>query len=439
MAIYIDKRFKAHQHILCQPNVGSIKVEYVSKVFDLTVPRTAFEFIFQMYNFFSLAKADNARLDRPGARLREAKQSMDEEDYPTFSGTKRKYEENQRKRVKKFKRNPDTSAQGGQEDSFGNQSVQRDVTRAGYTPTQPISEELMLLTPLKPTTRQATSRSGVLVVLKIIVDSNERRLLQYFSGIKEPSNHTIPLLDVIDLSIEETIIVLPWKSPLHEVLKFRDRPDDVVSLCLQFIEGVAFLHRHNVAHCDLKPGNVVVDTKAESKVSPWLFIIDFDLALSVESEETMMESWCGTPPWAAPELGSRDGPTWRYSPILADRWACGKMIEYFANYFPTYEGVHKTSLRAFAQRLLDFNPRARPELNQLQAIHRPQKRKAEKSQHKSVPKHYAVNWGPRHELEDDLSLGSLFESPEAQVHQAIPAPDKAAEMRCFPMTGEMVG
>ena len=66
--------------------------------------------------------------------------------------------------------------------------------------------------------RQATSRSGVLVVLKkTIVDCP---LLHYFSGIKAPSNHTIPLLDVIDLSIEKTIIVLPWKSPLDEVLRF---------------------------------------------------------------------------------------------------------------------------------------------------------------------------------------------------------------------------
>ncbi len=63
--------------------------------------------------------------------------------------------------------------------------------------------------------RQATSRSGVLVVLKkTIVDCP---LLHYFSGIKAPSNHTIPLLDVIDLSIE-----------------------NVVSLCLRFIEGVDF-------------------------------------------------------------------------------------------------------------------------------------------------------------------------------------------------------
>jgi len=211
--------------------------------------------------------------------------------------------------------------------------------------------------------RRATSQSGASVVLKITVDPNESRLLQYLGGIKASSNHTIPLLDVIDSDIGKTIVVLPWKTPLDEVLQFRDRPDDVVSLCLQFIEGVAFLHQHKVAHCDIKPGNVVADSK--SKTLPRLFIIDFDLAQFVESEETMTDGWCGTPPWIAPELGSRDGPIQRYSPILADRWACGRMIKHFAKYFPKYEGARKTMLLAFAQRLLDVNPRARPELNQL--------------------------------------------------------------------------
>ena len=238
--------------------------------------------------------------------------------------------------------------------------------------------------------RQATSRTGALVVLKTIVDSHERRLLQYLGGINAPSNRTIPLLDFIDLSIDKTIIALPWKSPLDEVLQFRDRPDDVVSLCLQFIEGVAFLHQHKVAHCDLKPGNVVVDTISESETLPRLFIIDFDLAQFVESEETMAEGWRGTPAWIAPELGSRDGPTQRYSPILADRWACGRMIKYFAKYFPTCEGAAKGMLLAFAPRLLDVDPRARPELNELQVIRGPTKRKSTRTQREPLPKRHAV-------------------------------------------------
>ena len=216
---------------------------------------------------------------------------------------------------------------------------------------------------LKPTMHQATSRSGVSVVLKIIDDSNERRLLQYLSDIKASSNHTIPLLEAIDLSIGKTVIVLPWKSPLHEVLQFRDYPDDVASLCFQFIEGVAFLHQHNVAHFDLKPENVVVDTKYKLETSPRLFIIDFNLAQFVQSEETMAEGWCGTPPWIAPELGLMDGPVQRYSPILADRWVCGRMIQYFAKYIPTHD-ENTQHLLSFAQRLLSVNPRARPSLKQ---------------------------------------------------------------------------
>jgi serine/threonine protein kinase len=234
--------------------------------------------------------------------------------------------------------------------------------------------------------RKATSRSGVLVVLKIIDDPDEYQLLHYLNGIKAPSNHTIPLLDVINLGSEKKIIVLPWKSPLDGVLQSSYHPVDVVSLCLQFIEGVAFLHQHKVAHCDLKPGNVVVGGEPLQ-----LFIIDFDLAMSDKSEETMVRDWRGTPTWVAPELGSIDGPTQRYSPILADRWACGRMIQHFAKYFRNDDITQETRLRAFSQQLLDINPRARPNLNQLQAIHVPRKRKAEKNQQVPVPKRYAAN------------------------------------------------
>ena len=236
---------------------------------------------------------------------------------------------------------------------------------------------------------RATSRSGVLVVLKTVHESKECQILQYLNGIKAPSNHVIPLLDTIDLSTGKTIIVLPRKIRLDEVLQIHECPD-VVSLCVQFIEGVAFLHQHRVAHCDLKPENVVVGTESEMLLSgARLYIIDFDLAQSVESEETMTDGWCGTPPWIAPELGSRDGPTQRYSPILADRWACGRMIEYFAKYFPSHEGERKTTLRSFARRLLGVDPRARPGLDQLQALHVATKWKPGRSQQEPIPKRHA--------------------------------------------------
>ena len=74
---------------------------------------------------------------------------------------------------------------------------------------------------------------------------------------------------------------------------------------------MAFLHVHKVAHCDQ--------------------------ALSVKSEKTMVEGWCGTPPWVAPKLESINGLAQQYSPVLADQWACGQMIEHFAKYISTFE------------------------------------------------------------------------------------------------------
>ena len=69
-------------------NATFFEVEYVTKVFDLTVPRTAFEFIFQMYNFITDAKDGNTRLHEPIPGLASAKQS----EYKTLTYSKRKYD-----------------------------------------------------------------------------------------------------------------------------------------------------------------------------------------------------------------------------------------------------------------------------------------------------------------------------------------------------------
>ena len=184
----------------------------------------------------------------------------------------------------------------------------------------------------------------------------ELEFLKYLGAIKKPANRTIPLLDIIKLNTGLSAIALPWKSPLNEVLDFHEHPDD---LCAQFVQGVAFLHEHKVAHCDLNPKNVVVDTQHQQ-----LFIIDFDLAEFVESEETMVEGWCGTPPWIAPEVGTKDGPQPRYSPILADRWACGRMVKHFVECTPHHARTRQ-DLAVFAEQLLHNDPRARPPLSTL--------------------------------------------------------------------------
>jgi hypothetical protein len=132
-------------------NVIFSKVEYETAAFDLTVPQAAFKFIFQLYNFLSASKADNDGFHEPARRLVDAKDSIARRGYPTLNNTKRKRDETT-KHDSEHSRGPPAS--GGARDCFDNSSVQKVLTRAGYTLTRPISEDLTLLTPVSCDSRR---------------------------------------------------------------------------------------------------------------------------------------------------------------------------------------------------------------------------------------------------------------------------------------------
>jgi hypothetical protein len=122
------------------------KVEYITKAFDLTDPQSAFELIFQLYNFLSAAKTDNDGFYEPEGRLVNAKMSVAENNYSAIS--KRKREENEKKHS-----NRNSPSSRGARDSFSNPAVQSELTRVGYTLTQPIPNEFTLLTPVSRNSR----------------------------------------------------------------------------------------------------------------------------------------------------------------------------------------------------------------------------------------------------------------------------------------------
>jgi hypothetical protein len=127
------------------------EVEYDTKDFDLTVPQFAFNFIFELYNFLSAAKADNDSFHEPERRLMEAKDTISRKGYPTLPNTMPKCEETEHYSDSNSSRGPPASE--GARDSFDNSSVQIEITRAGYRLTQ-LPKDFTLLTPVSCDSRR---------------------------------------------------------------------------------------------------------------------------------------------------------------------------------------------------------------------------------------------------------------------------------------------
>ncbi|KAM6200886.1 serine/threonine-protein kinase 17A [Rhynchocyon petersi] len=89
---------------------------------------------------------------------------------------------------------------------------------------------------------------------------------------------------------------------------------DVQRLMRQILEGVCFLHTHNVVHLDLKPQNILLTS--ESPLGD-IKIVDFGLSRIMKNSEELREIM-GTPEYVAPEILN-------YDPIsmATDMWSIG--------------------------------------------------------------------------------------------------------------------
>ncbi|KAK3913599.1 Serine/threonine-protein kinase SIK3 [Frankliniella fusca] len=83
----------------------------------------------------------------------------------------------------------------------------------------------------------------------------------------------------------------------------------------QIVEAVHYCHSHNVVHRDLKAENLLLDSRMDIKLADFGFSNHF-------KPGQMMSTWCGSPPYAAPELfegREYDGPK-------ADVWSLGVVL-----------------------------------------------------------------------------------------------------------------
>lgn len=93
-------------------------------------------------------------------------------------------------------------------------------------------------------------------------------------------------------------------------------PESVTSaMTRQTLEGLRYLHDHNIVHRDIKPGNILVNSKGELKLS------DFGITKTLDNTLKVCDTFVGTAIYMSPERAT--GNSYSFS---ADIWSLGLVV-----------------------------------------------------------------------------------------------------------------
>jgi hypothetical protein len=150
---------------------------------------------------------------------------------------------------------------------------------------------------------------GETFMLKFIKSSDpeivEVAFLKHLSSVDSPRNHTLRPIRSWDID-GGTIISMPLGG--INLKFFYGTHAQYLSVAVQLIEGLAFLHENGIAHLDIKPQNLLVHPDPHR-----LSIIDFRLSAFTKGKHLTINGFRGTRGHTAPEVRKE-----QYDPIRAD-------------------------------------------------------------------------------------------------------------------------
>ncbi|KAI8099714.1 uncharacterized protein BX664DRAFT_377459 [Halteromyces radiatus] len=132
--------------------------------------------------------------------------------------------------------------------------------------------------------------------------------------------HIMRLIDVIDVQDSPNLYLVLEYVPGGELFEYlinhgRLSEVDARKHFQQIIFAMDFCHRHLICHRDLKPENLLLDESSNIKIA------DFGMA-SLQPRGTLLETSCGSPHYASPEIVSGIP----YNGTASDIWSCGVIL-----------------------------------------------------------------------------------------------------------------
>ncbi|KAF8561483.1 hypothetical protein P879_07974 [Paragonimus westermani] len=163
---------------------------------------------------------------------------------------------------------------------------------------------------------------AVKVIDRTKFDAKTRKLLSQELANMERLNHPniIQVFEVHEL-FQRWYLVMEYApvGELHSYLKRHGRMEEnaAKNITAQIVSAVKHMHDFGVVHRDLKAENILFLTTTYVKVG------DFGFSKKIQPDDALT-TFCGSPPYAAPELFVADS----YEGPAVDLWALGVLIFY---------------------------------------------------------------------------------------------------------------
>ncbi|XP_054162362.1 serine/threonine-protein kinase NIM1-like [Oppia nitens] len=165
------------------------------------------------------------------------------------------------------------------------------------------------------------------VAIKILdkskMDAKTRKMILREINSMETLHHSniISLFEVIEtISKIHLVMELAPNGELYQLIQRDGRLNESVAKCFfaQIVSAIHYMHNNNIIHRDIKSENIFLMNEKTIKIG------DFGFSTQIDTFNALLSTFCGSPPYAAPELFKDQS----YVGPYVDYWALGVLLYY---------------------------------------------------------------------------------------------------------------